>query len=70
MGQKPDDWNAVSLCAFHHNEQHVLGEGSFWSFVKSLGGQTPEALIAEFIKASPKRREIEEVMRERSSAER
>jgi hypothetical protein len=38
-----------------------MGERSFWKAVKL----DPEALISEFIKASPKRREIEEAMRER-----
>ncbi len=70
MGQKPDDWRTVPLCAgprannFEqlgcHNRQHIVGEQTFWE------GHDIEALIAEFIKASPKRREIEQIMRERA----
>jgi hypothetical protein len=65
IGQKPDDWNAVSLCQHHHAEQHRLGEGTFW---QRVAWRDPEALIAEFIKASPKRREIEAAMKEREDA--
>jgi hypothetical protein len=61
IGQKPDDWRAVSLCAHHHRKQHEMGEESFWGCVR----QDPEELIASFIKGSPKRREIEEAMKER-----
>ncbi len=67
MGQKPDDWRAVSLCAGGnheggcHRRQHQIGEETFWK------GRDVEALIAEFIAASPKRREIEQVRRERES---
>jgi len=59
IGQKPDDWRTVSLCAFHHSQQHRVGEATFWS------GIDVEALIAEFIKASPRRAQIEQAMRER-----
>jgi hypothetical protein len=62
IGQKPDDWNTVSLCQHHHAEQHRLGEGSFWA---RIAWRDPRDLIAEFIKASPKRHEIEAEMRER-----
>lgn len=62
IGQKPDDFRTVSLCSFHHSQQHKVGEQTFWK------GFDIEALIAEFIKASPKRREIEEIMRERANA--
>jgi hypothetical protein len=61
MGQKPDDWRAVSLCSRHHRMQHEMGEESFWK------GFDVEALIAAFIKASPKRAEIERVMKEREN---
>jgi hypothetical protein len=63
-GQKPDDWNTVSLCQHHHAEQHRIGEYTFWL---KVAWRDPEELIAEFIKASPKRREIEQVMRERAN---
>jgi hypothetical protein len=66
-GQKPDDWNTVSLCQFHHAEQHRVGEATFWRRHTMRG---PDELIAAFIKASPKRHEIEQVMRERESSPR
>jgi hypothetical protein len=69
IGQKPDDYRAVSLCAGPnsnvdgelgcHNRQHVVGEPTFWK------GRDVEALIAAFIKASPRRHQIEQIMRER-----
>lgn len=72
MGQKPDDWRTVPLCSGAHsnkdgllgchNSQHICGEQTFWTSVAI----DPEALIAEFIKASPRRRQIEEIMRERA----
>lgn len=71
MGQKPDDWRMVPLCAGPHsnadgmlgchNRQHATGEQTFWQ------GRDVEALIAEFIKASPRKAEIALVMRERSN---
>lgn len=63
IGQKPDDWRTVSLCSYHHNYQHVVGELTFWR--DEADGQDPEKLIAAFIKASPKRFEIEQVRKER-----
>jgi hypothetical protein len=65
VGQKPDDFRAVSLCggfAGCHTKQHLVGERTFWR------GRDVETLIAEFIKASPKRHEIEAVMKEREDA--
>ena len=68
IGQKPDDWRAVSLCgpngdnAGCHATQHYLGEKTFWK------GRDVEALIRAFIQASPKRREIEQIMRDRENA--
>jgi hypothetical protein len=59
IAQKPDDFRAVSLCKMHHTMQHTVGERSFWK------GRDVEALIDAFNKASPKRREIEQVQRER-----
>jgi hypothetical protein len=59
LGQKPDDFRTVSLCKFCHKRQHFNGEETFWR------GRDVEALIAAFIKASPKRQEIERVMKER-----
>ena len=62
VGQKPDDWRTVSLCRDCHAEQHRIGERTFWE------DRNVEGLIAAFIKASPKRREIEEAMKERDGA--
>lgn len=69
IGQKPDDWRAVPLCAGPHsnnlgqlgchNRQHIVGEPHFWADYQTIHGQTVEQLIAELIKASPRRREIE-----------
>lgn len=52
MGQKPNDWHAVSLCSECHTRQHTVGEVTFWQ------GRDVEALIDAFCKASPKAREI------------
>lgn len=60
FAQKPDDWRTVSLCRFHHAQQHRLGERTFWD------GLDVEALIAAFIKASPRRAQIEQAMKERA----
>jgi hypothetical protein len=78
MGQKPDDWRTVPLCAGPnankdaqlgcHNRQHVIGEQTFWETYRSLHGQTVEQLIADFIKASPKRQDIERTLRERGDS--
>lgn len=71
MAQKPDDWRTVPLCDGPHsnnlgqlgchNRQHITGERTFWK------GRDVEQLIADLIKASPKKREIEQVMRERAN---
>lgn len=47
MGQKPDDWRAVSLCKECHQRQHNIGEHTFW------GLTDVEGLIDAFCKASP-----------------
>ena len=62
IGFKPDDFRAVSLCGGLegcHATQHRVGERTFWK------GKDVEALIEAFVKASPKRHEIEQVRRER-----
>ncbi len=59
VGQKPDDWRAVSLCRDHHARQHNVGERTFWA------GVDVEKLIAAFIAASPRRAQIHDAMRER-----
>ena len=75
LSQKPDDWLATPLCdgPFSnkdgelgcHQVQHAIGEETFWRRYKELRGQTVEELIASLIKASPKRFEIEQAMKER-----
>ena len=65
MGQKPDDWRAVSLCRFHHAAQHSAGEASFWREYKEAGHGTVDDLIVAFCKASPKAAEIARVRKER-----
>lgn len=60
MGQKPDDWRAVSLCKDCHQAQHRVGEQTFWGNRKRDLGLDVEALIDAFCKASPKAREIAE----------
>ena len=73
MGEKPDDWRGVPLCDGPHsnnlgqlgchNRQHIVGEDTFW---KSAGFDVEE-MIAEFIKASPRRPQIEAAMKERTN---
>ena len=65
MGQKPDDWRTVSLCHHHHCEQHSFGEDLFW---RGASWTDVEQLIEAFIKASPRRHEIERIRTERASA--
>jgi hypothetical protein len=62
--QKPDDWRTVSLCQFHHTMQHQMGERQFW-YTGRVSVRDPEELIAEFIRTSPKRHEIEQVRKGR-----
>ncbi len=55
MGQKPHDYLAVALCKECHQRQHAMGERSFWGpLVFDVA-----AILAEFIRTSPVRREIE-----------
>lgn len=73
LGQKPDDWRAVSLCAGPnsnnieqlgcHNRQHIVGEVTFWA----NSGVNPEELIQAFCDASPKAHEIRRVKAGRES---
>jgi hypothetical protein len=63
ISQKPDDWRGVSLCRDDHRSQHSIGEATFWK----RSGVDPEALIVAFIKASPRRAEIEQVMRDKAN---
>ena len=71
MGQKPDDWRTVPLCAGPysnvcqnlgcHDRQHMNGEPIFWQQYQEQHGQSVEQLIEELIAASPKRRDIEAI---------
>jgi len=63
MGQKPDDWNTVSLCKVCHAIQHKHGERTFWGAAKL----DPDALAAAFANASPKAAEIRQIKRERAN---
>lgn len=57
MGQKPDDWDTISLCGGvdgHHAEQHLIGETSF----ERRHGIDMAALASEFAAASPKAADI------------
>lgn len=75
MGQKPDDWRSVPLCAGPnsdingergcHDRQHIIGERTFWQDYEACHGQTVEHLIADLSKASPRAREIVAAQRER-----
>jgi hypothetical protein len=71
IGQKPDDWRTVPLCGGDsgfdgcHAYQHRCGEQSFWNHYQLKSQQTVEQLIEELINASPKRREIEAIRKER-----
>lgn len=63
VGQKPDDFRMVGLCRDCHQHQHNIGEATFWH------GRDVEALIGAYIAASPKRAEIQRIMRERGHGE-
>ncbi len=75
--QRPDDWLTTPLCdgPFSnvdgqlgcHNRQHIIGEETFWREYEQRHGQTVHQLLAELIKASPKRAEIERVQKEREN---
>lgn len=68
MAQKPDDWRTVSLCKWHHQMQHEMGEASFWREYTDSGQGTVDELMEAFAKASPKAREIAQIKRERNLA--
>lgn len=62
MGQKPDDFRTLSLCSSCHREQHTVGEDTFWK------GQDPESIVQAFNFTSPKRHEIQAILRERGDS--
>lgn len=72
IGQKPDDWRTVPLCAGPnasadghlgcHNRQHTVGERTFWA------GFDVETLLDEFARQSPRATQIKIAKRERENA--
>lgn len=62
IGQKPDDWNTVSLCRDCHARQHTVGERTFWQ------GRDVDALVGFFVSSSPRKHEIANAKRERGLA--
>ena len=63
-GQKPDDWNTISLCRDCHSEQHRIGE----RFFAKRYGLDMSAMAHDFAKASPKWNDIKQVQRERGDS--
>jgi hypothetical protein len=61
MGQKPDDWNTISLCRDCHAKQHRVGEIAFEAFC----GFSMAEMARDFAKASPKAADIRRIQRER-----
>jgi hypothetical protein len=59
MGQKPHDYLAVALCKDCHQRQHREGEQTFWTWATGGDGSHVQDVIAELIRTSPVRREIE-----------
>ena len=55
MGLKPGDYWTISLCRDCHSEQHRIGEQSF----EAKHGIDMKELARAFVKASPKRSELE-----------
>lgn len=76
--QKPDDWLTVPLCAGLysnadgqlgcHNVQHATSEPAFWAKYEKRHGQTVWQLIDELCAGSPKRREINDIRKDRARA--
>lgn len=64
MGQKPDDWNTISLCRDCHQQQHRVGEIAFEAF----HGFSMSEMADAFARASPKAFEIRQVRAERRAA--
>ena len=61
MGQKPDDWNTISLCRDCHINQHRNGEVAFEAFYKFSMAE----MARDFAAASPKSAEIARIRKER-----
>jgi hypothetical protein len=62
VGQKPDDWNTISLCRDCHAEQHRVGEQTF----EKRFGVNMRTLADEFAAKSPRAMQIREAKRERT----
>ena len=56
MGMKPGDYWTISLCKVCHAWQHCNSERA----LEAKHGIDMKALAREFVKASPKRRELEQ----------
>ena len=61
VGQKPDDWNTISLCRDHHADQHRIGEQSF----ERRHGIDMRELADKFCEKSPRAQQIRGEKRER-----
>jgi hypothetical protein len=48
LGKKPDDRDAVPMCANHHRLQHSMNETEFWQTVGIAPFVIAERLYAEF----------------------
>lgn len=74
IGQKPDDWRTVPLCAGPfsnidgqlgcHDRQHVIGEPTFWANAEK-DGVVLDTLLSELAHASPRAAQIRDAQRER-----
>lgn len=64
LSRKPSDWFTISLCRFHHSQQHGVGERSFAEMYQI----DLHALARAFAEASPKRFEIIQQQLERQAA--
>jgi hypothetical protein len=62
VGQKPDDWNTLSLCRDCHREQHRVGEQTF----EKRFGVDMRAVADEFAAKSPRAAQIRDAKRERA----
>jgi len=62
MSMKPGDYWTISLCRDCHSEQHRIGERSF----EARHGIDMKELARAFVKASPKRIELERARDERT----
>lgn len=62
MGRKSSDYFAVPLCGGLegcHVKQHRIGEPTFWGGYQKRTGNTSDDVLAELIRTSPRRSEIE-----------